>query len=253
MKKQQVHRSIQKGFSLLEMALVLLILGVLLGGLMMSLGQSANNARRTTTTSQLQMIQEALYGFAQTNGRLPCPATATSLGYENITNVTSGSCATTHGFIPNVTLGLTGNTNTSGQLLDTWQNPLRYSVASLEIATSSGVGTSKAFTSSAGLKAIFASPNTLSSNVGPSSTAMLSVCSRANCAPGSLIANSAPAVILSMGANWPSFTSTDENQNAGSNNDFVSAGYSEENFDDILLWLSPHILYTRLIEAEQLP
>lgn len=78
MKKNKLKIFTQKGFSLLEMALVLLILGILLGGLMVSLGQSANNARRTTTTNQLKMIQEALYGFAQTNGRLPCYKHSTS-------------------------------------------------------------------------------------------------------------------------------------------------------------------------------
>jgi hypothetical protein len=74
-----------------------------------------------------------------------------------------------------------------------------------------------------------------------------------------------------MGKNWATFTSADELGNAGeggasvgggpsgityriaNNLDFVSAGYSEVNFDDSLTWISPNILYTKMIAAGQLP
>jgi len=72
----------QRGFSLVEMAVVMLILGLLLGGLFTSIGQSTDNKRRTDTLNQLALVEEALYGFAQAYGRLPCPSTVASAGVE---------------------------------------------------------------------------------------------------------------------------------------------------------------------------
>ena len=74
-----------------------------------------------------------------------------------------------------------------------------------------------------------------------------------------------------MGKNWATFTSANELANAGeggssvgggpsgntyriaNNVNFVSANYSEVNFDDIITWISPYILYTRMIASGQLP
>ncbi len=73
-----------------------------------------------------------------------------------------------------------------------------------------------------------------------------------------------------MGENWANTTSTNERENANNtapltgtvsgrqyylNNDFVfvSANYSEENFDDQLVWLSPYILFNRMVSAGKLP
>ncbi|MFT6058124.1 MAG: hypothetical protein ACJAS2_002417 [Pseudohongiellaceae bacterium] len=77
------------------------------------------------------------------------------------------------------------------------------------------------------------------------------------------MANDLPAVVLSLGADWASFSSTDEVENSGEllvsgyrmNNDniFVSTGYIEDSFDDILNWVSPSILISRLIAAGRLP
>jgi hypothetical protein len=68
---------------------------------------------------------------------------------------------------------------------------------------------------------------------------------------------------MSLGKNWATYTSTNESLNAGTQTmngypikndyDFVSTTYSEDNFDDQLIWLSPYILFNRLIEAGKLP
>ena len=66
------------GFSLLEMAVVMLILGLLLGGLFSAVGDSTQLKRRSDATAQIKLIEEALYGFAQATGdchaRQPMPA-----------------------------------------------------------------------------------------------------------------------------------------------------------------------------------
>jgi type II secretory pathway pseudopilin PulG len=262
MKKYQFsHQALLAGFSLVEMAMVLLITGILLSGLMVSLGQSTNNARRTTATNQLKIVQEALYGFAQANGRLPCPATNASDGREAVVTVTDGDCTAFHGFVPSVTLGLSGNVNNPTELLllDAWQNPLRYSVASYD--TDLGAGTKIAFTSQTGLSSMFIDSGLLTGN-------MLTVCDDpADCA-ATAISDTSPAVIFSMGDNWATYTSADEQANSGNgvadllgvyrvhpstNDNFVSTEYNEASFDDIIIWLSPYTLYNRMISAGQLP
>ena len=65
------------GFSLLELALVLLAVSLLTGGLLFPLGEQLEQSRLRTARAQGQAAQEALYGFALLNGRLPCPSTAT--------------------------------------------------------------------------------------------------------------------------------------------------------------------------------
>ncbi|ALO45368.1 prepilin-type N-terminal cleavage/methylation domain-containing protein [Pseudohongiella spirulinae] len=249
------HRELDlrhRGFSLIEMAVVLMILGFLLSGLLVSLSQSTENTRRTDANAQLKRIEEALLGFAQANGRLPCPASHTSAGQEAIVDVATGVCnvptTVTHGFVPAATLGLTGAVNADGLLTDPWGNPYRYSVSNRI------QGANRAFTSSVGMTALFAAAPLNNTN-------MLRVCRQAPCVD--IITDLAPAVVLSMGANWSSFSSANEVANAGNvvvggyrltnTNDFVSTEYNETTFDDLIIWISPNILFSRMISAGRLP
>jgi len=234
------------GFTLVEMAIVMVIVGLMLGGLMMSLAQTRENTRRSDAQGQLEEISDALYGFAQARGRLPCPATPGSGGVEAPAG--GGNCSRQHGFVPAASLGLSGPVNGDGLLLDPWNSPYRYSVTNAN---------SWAFTTADGMRT--SGMATL--------TPDLRVCRQAACGPP--VAEVIPAVVLSTGKNWATFTSADEIANAGEatvgggpsgssyriagNRDFVSTDYSEANFDDLLTWLSPNILYTRMIAAGRLP
>jgi type II secretory pathway pseudopilin PulG len=245
------------GFTLIETAVVLLILGLVLGGLITAIGQSTESNRRSDAQALINRVEEALYGFAQANGRLPCPASNASNGVE-VRNVLDGACTFNngHGFVPAVTLGLQGRVNADGLLLDPWLNPLRYSVSQLLS------GGNRAFTSLAGMQSLFANPATLVA--GPT---LLRVCNDATCTPlpARELANTVPAVVISMGANWNAFASLDEVSNAGNvtiggyrlkdntTNIFVSREYNDANYDDIISWLSPHVLFSRLVTAGQLP
>lgn len=241
------------GFSLLEMAVVMLIVGLLLGGLFSAVGDSTQLKRRSDATAQIKLIEEALYGFAQANGRLPCPATNASVGQE--APVGGGNCTAFHGFVPALTLGLQGTLNSQSLLLDPWGSPLRYSVSDLTITGD------RAFTSTAGLSKLFA-------NVALMVPGANMICVSTNTACGAtILSNTVPALIYSLGGNWGNFSSAIESENvtppvlgpgwgAAGNNNFVSAGYADEGinqFDDVLVWISPSILFSRLVSAGQLP
>lgn len=65
------HR--MSGFTLVEMAVVLIIIGLIIGGLVTPLTMQMELRSRQETKKSLETIKEALIGFALANGRLPCP------------------------------------------------------------------------------------------------------------------------------------------------------------------------------------
>ncbi len=228
------------GFSLIEMAVVLVILGALLGGLLVSLSTTREIGQRNETEAQIEEILEALYGFAQANGRLPCPATAASNGTE--APVGGGNCTQRYGFVPSATLGLSGSVNTDGLLTDPWQSAYRYNVT-----TANG----NAFTTAGGMRAVGAA----------ALTPNLRICTDNSCA--TVIANNIPAVVVSLGSDWANFSGANSVENSGeittagyrhaNNLDFASSGYIEDVYDDVIDWLSPSLLYSRMFSAGQLP
>lgn len=267
---------------MLELALVMLIMGSLLSGLLVALTQTSENTRRTAAKNQLDRITEALYSYAQANGRLPCPASATSDGYESPDG--GGPCDTFHGFVPAATLSLYGRSNVDGLMLDPWSNPYRYSVAQYPVTSGvfNTVTGSSGFTDEDNLDDIFSSSPSIPVDTAdggggpnPSGDFLLKVCDIYDCSGIEYTVNS-PAVVLSMGKNWNeaatkedcgTVINTNEVENAGAQalnspnddycvtntNVFVDTEYNEETFDDIVTWLSPYVLFSRMISAGQLP
>ena len=120
------------GFTLIEIAIVLVIVGLLLGGLLMPLATQVEVQRRIETEKTLKEINEALIGFALVNGRLPCPADPTiptgtaNAGVARNTAVppppapACGGAGGEYGVVPWVTLGV-------GEL-DSWGRRFTYRV-----------------------------------------------------------------------------------------------------------------------------
>lgn len=106
-----------RGFTLTEMAVVLLIVALLIAGMMIPLTAQQDIRARQDTEKALLDIREALIGFAIANGRLPRPATAFNDGSEAAACASDAACS---GFIPWVTLGV--------QKMDSWGKIYRYSV-----------------------------------------------------------------------------------------------------------------------------
>ena len=106
----------QSGFSLVELAMVLLIVGLLLGGLMPTISSQIDQQRVNETRKQLDEIKQALTGFSVANGRLPCADT--NLDGEEDSPCTAA--ATTEGLLPWKSLGIAEQ--------DAWQQVWRYRV-----------------------------------------------------------------------------------------------------------------------------
>mgnify|MGYP000308253081 CR=1 FL=1 len=114
-----------RGFTLAELAVVLVIVGLLASGLMFSLGTQRESATTQEAQRQLENIREAVIGFALANGRLPCPALSTLANTDS--NAGRENCTLQHGVVPWATLGLTES--------DPWGNRLTYYAHSLFTAS----------------------------------------------------------------------------------------------------------------------
>jgi prepilin-type N-terminal cleavage/methylation domain-containing protein len=256
------------GFSLIEMAMVMVILAAVIGGLVVPLTMQLHLNDIKTAKNDIQEIKHALLGFLVANQRLPCPATEITSGAE-------GSCASQHGFVPSATLGLSGTFNRDGLLLDPWGNPYRYSISNSDRSHQSGGACVEPpapdglldFTTAGEIAKV--GLNCLNNN--------LVVCQDSACTvrlTGSS-PDGVPVVIFSMGKNWARTstapTSQNEQENLGDsvvspnipgltyllpgNMTFVSASYNEgrdtpsARFDDIVDWISPNLLYNRMVMA----
>lgn len=113
-----------QGFTLVEMSIVLLIVGLLLGGGMSLLSGSTDTAKYKETQNQLNELKEALNNYYIQFGRLPCPDT----GVDGIEESSCGTGNTLRGFIPHVTLGL-------GASGDAWGERIKYVVSPKFITT----------------------------------------------------------------------------------------------------------------------
>jgi prepilin-type N-terminal cleavage/methylation domain-containing protein len=233
----------QRGFTLVELSIVLVIVSLLLGGMLMTLGAQQDIANGKETEKRLSDIRDALLGFAAANGRLPCPASPASTGVEN--PVGGGACVNAwDGFLPGITLGI-GPTDAQGYAVDSWGNRIRYAVTKAN---------TNAFTTSNGIRNAWNPPPSPDLQVCNTSLGIT-----ATCATGTGLTASALAVVFSTGKNGGATpTGADELANSGANRSFVShtpttVGAAQGEFDDIVIWISPNTLYNRMITAGNLP
>ena len=252
----KTRRSQESGFTLTEMAIVMVIMALLIGGMLVPLSAQRDIQNINSTQKQLSEIREALLGFASANGRLPCPASPGTSGIENPAG--GGACANpNNGFVPGATLGI-GPTDAQGYVLDAWGNRIRYAV------TNWGAGATpphpNAFTTVDGIKNAWNDP-LLTTEIEP----RLRVCSTSvgiggsDCAANMTLSYTTASILISSGRNGglpPA--GADELANTDSNSTFVShtptpADAPQGEFDDIVIWLSPNILYSRMISANRLP
>ncbi|OUD14556.1 hypothetical protein [Thioflexithrix psekupsensis] len=119
------------GFTLLEMAILLLVIGLILSGLLPTLSVVVENRKRAQAMSELKEIREALLGFAVIHKRLPCPAVSLSAGRELPNPPSDADCNRPIGFLPASTLGLINVDTPVGNIINFWDAPNRFSPQAL--------------------------------------------------------------------------------------------------------------------------
>lgn len=210
------------GFTLTEMAVVLAILALLIGGMILPLSAQQDLRLTAETRKLLADVGDALYGFAASHSAndgkpyLPCPDTDGD-GAEN-RSTTPGPCTSQEGALPWATLGLGRQ--------DAWGNALRYRV------------TAAFSNSSTGFTLLTAGD--------------LRVCESSACTV--VLGSALPAIVLSPGKNGAGVPShVDEPENLDADADFVQQTGSTTGFDDLLVWLPPSLLTQRMVAAGRLP
>jgi len=253
---KKTHKKRQPGFTLVEMAMVMLIIGLLLGGLMPTLSAQMEAQRVSETRKQLEEVQQALMGYALANGRLPCPADpAIATGQANAgleATTGSGSAMTCTNVANNAARGVLPWATLGVPETDAWGNRYTYRV-SRDFADALGSATYGSCTPS------------------PTPTlATFALCSSGNLdilvtTGGTSLVSNVPSVVISHGKNGAgaytqqgtqlsisSDVDEQENSDGSADNNYVSKTPTPS-FDDLVVWLSPNILFNRMVAAGKLP
>lgn len=238
------------GFTLTELAVVLVIIALVVGSLLVPLTAQIDARNTADTRKAIAEVREALLGFAVVNGRLPCPALATTAsdaagaGQEGPS--TGTGCSNAAGVLPWRDLGVDET--------DAWGRRYTYSVTS---AFGRAIGTSPSC-----------------GGVTPANTGF-SLCSAGSLAVSSLstgggvIANNLPVVVVSHGKNGNGaytpqgaqlFVGNDPDERANqlatptsmNTGAFVKKGPTPS-YDDEVVWLPPALLFNRMITVGKLP
>lgn len=123
-----------KAFTLVEMAIVLVIIGLILSGGLLAVTPVLQNSRVSETRASLELIEKALTVYIIQNACLPCPATG-NLSSENAnagravddaayaTGCADAACNAASGIVPWVNLGLS-----ESDVTDAFGNRISYGV-----------------------------------------------------------------------------------------------------------------------------
>lgn len=238
----------QRGFTLTELAIVMFVVALLLGGMLLPLSAQQDIRARQETDKLLAEARDALLGYAVVNGRLPCPDT----DGDGAENGSAGACTDQEGDFPYQTAGTTQ--------ADGWNFRLRYRV-------SSTFSNTIALSSSGDITVITRGDDPMTTGTTEAKKA-------------NNLVTTTPAVILSVGKNGlggmpygggtrlsSPTAGTDELRNFSGTTKVsrtptpVATGCSDDEvettpiceFDDQLIWLSANTIFNRLVAAGKLP
>lgn len=217
-----------RGFTLVELAVVLVIIGLILGVSIVPLTAQRDLLSYRETEKSLATIREALIGFTVLYGRLPCPTRETDPGNANygVEDTPCTANAASEGFLPWKTLGLTETDAWAPkrtQSTDPWNGYWRYRVdrnfaAAFDMTT--GFGTDAlTVQDSAGVALNTATERPV-------------------------------AIVFSAGKN---LTPDGENADYEATNGVYEQNMIEADFDDQLIWLSRPLVISKMIAAGKLP
>ncbi|MDX2028815.1 MAG: prepilin-type N-terminal cleavage/methylation domain-containing protein [Alphaproteobacteria bacterium] len=74
------YRRLESGFTLIEMAVVVIVIGLIILTVFPALNAARTSSQRSMTQANLQSLMQATAAYVQANGCLPCPALASAYG-----------------------------------------------------------------------------------------------------------------------------------------------------------------------------
>ena len=288
-------RANQTGFTLIEIAIVLLIVTILLGYTVALFPRQQELKQYRAVEQEMDDIIAAIVGFAQVNGRLPCPAIPDSVGDEG--GGGTAECTIFGGFVPARTIGVQGRRNGDSLLLDPWGNPYRYYVSDSDTdgdTISDFVRANEmqdvgivdddgdTFTDLDGVFHICDESHATDRDVCKVNGGdYLAVFGREDAIKNTGPYGGAPFVLVSHGKDWNQIAAAgDQLTNLGNSQSLTDlalpngplgvqymlkdmtanetsfvkrfSGFADD-FDDVIKWVSPGVLFSKMIEAGQLP
>lgn len=234
---------LERGFSLIEIAIVLTILGILLQAAMVPLSTFESTRRERLLQADLARIRDALIAQLLSKGALPCPTADASA--VRVASDQHARCQRRRGGLPAIALALAGATDAAGSLLDPWGRAYRYAVSDAD-STERGLPglpdwTTPGEPAAVGIAAL---------------AGTLTICAEPadGCPMHSVRANDLVFVVLSYGADagrdgWQEANHRD----AGSFTLAPRSALAERAFDDALTWASRSELVLWLLRAGRLP
>lgn len=121
----RVKNRSEHGFTLIEVSIVLLILGILTRTAIAPLKTVQTIRLRHNTSSDLALIKQSLIAHVVATGTVPCPLVNDS-DFASSANL---SCQTASGAVPAAKLGIAGSIDDRGALLDAWNRPYHLAVS----------------------------------------------------------------------------------------------------------------------------
>lgn len=106
------HRTGQLGFTLAEMAMVIVVMGLIMTTVLPALSTLRSAQQRAATETNLQTLMRATAAYAQAAGCLPCPTPANVTGTKfgrvrgDVAVAACGTCANAEGIVPFVSMGI---------------------------------------------------------------------------------------------------------------------------------------------------
>ena len=226
-----------QGFSLLELAIALVILSLMMGWLMMPLRVQHSMQKYQQTEQRLQMAQQALLGHALIHHYLPCPDTDNPPdGWENV--LSGQGCTSDEGVLPWMQLGLAAT--------DAWGRYFRYRADAT-------------FSHHALWFSVTAAENASNIQVTGDNGAATSIPSRPAAMVLSHGENGLGGIQSVSGGVAHAMTAPehpDEQENADGDLVFVDKVQQQTGsavFDDRLIMLSPKVLIQQMVQAQRLP
>lgn len=126
----------RRGFTLIEMAIVLVVVGLVVSAAGKVIAPVLDTQKAETTAERMKLVQQAIQVYVIRNGCLPCPADGAlissaataglsqSTGGTYVTACSATPCTQTRGVVPWRTIGLR-----EAEASDGWNDRLRYGVA----------------------------------------------------------------------------------------------------------------------------